>query len=84
MLGRVLEESEGGPAGMDRHASGVDAIRALGPDEVVEPRVVGELVAQGISANAPYICPHPKNRTQVVERFGRILDAFSASSPQQH
>jgi NAD(P)-dependent dehydrogenase (short-subunit alcohol dehydrogenase family) len=73
---RNRPESEGGSAGVGRHASGVEAIRALGPDDVLEPGAVGELVAEGILANAPYICPHPKNRPQIVERFERILDAF--------
>lgn len=56
---------------------GVAAIRALNPDEVIEPREVGELVAEAILANAPYVCPHPQYRPAVVARFERLLEALS-------
>jgi len=67
--------NRGAPA-MPPSASGAEAIRTLNPSEVIEPRAVGEQVADAIERNALYICTHPEYRQAMIERHATLLSAL--------
>ena len=60
---------------------GVAALKSLKPGEAIEPRVVGERVAEAIAANQPYICTHPEYYEAVAERYGQVLEALRPYAP---